>query len=56
MFRTNAVVESGYVNRDREFVHWVQPDKGDAIQVKYHTALPELTRVRLVDGRIERVG
>ena len=53
--RFNATVREGFCNRAGEFVHWVEPDKGAAVQVKYHTALPELTRVRLVGGRIEAV-
>lgn len=52
MTRFNATVTTGFVNRDGEFVHWVRPDKGDPVQVKYFEALPESKRVRLENGRI----
>jgi len=51
----NATVQGGFQNRDGENVHWVKPDKGDAVQVKYPTALPEGKRVRLQAGKIEGV-
>ena len=51
----NATVLSGFRNRAGEFVHWVRPDKGDAVQVKFHAALPESKRVRLDGPRIVEV-
>lgn len=51
MTRFNATITTGFCNRDGEFVHWVRPDRGDAVQVKYWTALPEGKRVRL-EGRV----
>lgn len=55
MNRFNATVLSGFVNRDGEFVHYVQPDKGAPVQVKHTEALPDGKRVRLVGSRIEAV-
>lgn len=51
----NATVQTGFVNRDGEFVHWVRPDKGEPVQVKFYEALPEGKRVRLNAGGIEEV-
>jgi len=51
----NATVLTGFVNRAGEFVHWVRPDRGDPVQVKFHEALPESKRVRLNAGRIEEI-
>lgn len=51
----NATVRGGYQARDGKFVHWVKPDRGDAIQVRGEVALPEGKRVRLIGQRIEEV-
>lgn len=51
----NGTVMTGFCNRDGEFVHYVKPDKGDPLQVKYWQALPDGKRVRLVGLRIEEV-
>jgi hypothetical protein len=51
----NATVTSGFVNRDGEFVHWVRPDKGAPVQIKFHTALPDGKRVKISGDRIEEV-
>jgi len=51
----NATVTTGFVNRAGEFVHWVRPDKGAPVQIKFHEALPDGKRVRLVGTRIEGV-
>lgn len=49
----NATVTTGFQNRDGDFVHWLQPDKGAPVQATYFEALPEGKRVRLIAGRIE---
>lgn len=51
----NATVQTGFVNRAGEFVHWVRPDKGEPVQVKHFEALPDGKRVRLVGTRIEEI-
>lgn len=51
----NATVTGGYVNRAGETVLNVKPDKGDPMQVKYWTALPDGKRVRLNGREIEGV-
>lgn len=50
----NAVVESGYVARDGTFRHYVTMDgRGQVpMPLEYSVALPDRTRVRVVDGAI----
>lgn len=57
MIRYNATVQSGFVARDGTFRHYVLPDgRGKApVQLTWHAALGERTRVLLVDGRISEV-
>lgn len=55
MTRFNATVTTGFVNRAGEFVHWVRPDRGEPVQVKFHEALADGKRVRLENGRIGEV-
>lgn len=53
----NATVESGYVARDGTFRHYVTMDGRGQVTtpMAYDRALPDRTRVRVVDGRISDV-
>lgn len=55
MIRFNATVQSGFVNRAGEFVHWVKPDKGEPVQCRHFEALPDGKRVKISGDRIEEV-
>lgn len=55
MMPFNATVQTGFVNRAGEYVHWIKPDKGDAVPVKHWEALPDGKRVRLAGRVIEAV-